>query len=416
MQQLGAKLYFPAVLLFIVSLAFIGTHISARSSQSLLTNLVWLLPVIYLFKFRYRFQPGEILLIVLGALLFISALLSYSLVPEGFDFKAFRHYWLYLLPLGLVPLLHIVHLKKEWLINLLILSGFLTLVVILRDLESDLVRGWSHGRPIPYGILSLSTAMMCVIFYFDRTLSNIQRIALLVASLIALASVIWSQTRGGWLYLVLWISFFAAFWLYKEKSLFKKIGVVSLFLSIFIIAYHAKLTYFIEARVLQATNDIERYIEDNDKRTSVGQRLELWKVSIHALADYPLFGNGGQALVVKRDELTAMGSVDVYRNLKHSHNDILWMAATRGLAGITILLLLYIALVRFYLKKLGSHETKLYAVAGLTSVLGAMVYGLTDIFMSMKITIGYFFILHAFLIRFCEQKISDAENSKLTLK
>ena len=142
-------------------------------------------------------------------------------------------------------------------------------------------------------------------------------------------------------------------------------------------------------------------------KTSTGQRLDLWRVSGEVFIENPVIGGGLQGFIEKRNEMLANKTISVFENLKHSHNDLLWMASTRGIIGVLVLMFVYIGLLRFYWRKFSYDETRMYGAAGLTLVCGAMVYGLTDIFMSLKITIGYFFILNAILIRLSEQELQS---------
>jgi len=395
------------ILFIIAAIALAGSHLDAKPSQSIMTAMVWLLPVIYLFRIKYNFSSGEKLQLVLGCLLFFSALLSFFSYPEGVDLKPFRTFWLYLLPLGLVPVLANLKVTKEWLLTILIISGIFSFAVILKDLNSGGVRGWRHGLPIPYGVISLTTGLLSLIFFFDRSLNRYWRIALISTFLLAFSGTIWSQTRGGWLYFALWASFVASVWLWREASITKKLVALVVVILVATVLLQLRPGEIVQDRIKRAALEVEMYIDGKAAMSSTGQRFDLWRVAGQVFIESPITGSGLQGFISKRDEMLANHTIALFENLKHAHNDLRWMASTRGIVGVLVLMFVYIGLLRFYWRKFSYDETRIYGAAGLTVVCGAMVYGLTDIFMSLKITIGYFFILNAILIRLSEQELQS---------
>jgi len=76
--------------------------------------------------------------------------------------------------------------------------------------------------------------------------------------------------------------------------------------------------------------------------TSIGQRLEQWKLAVHLGLERPWTGWGLQGFAAQKQVMVAQGlahpSVLEYG---HAHNEILDMWAKRGLVGVAVLLLFY---------------------------------------------------------------------------
>lgn len=402
-------------ILFLISVvALLASHLDARPAQSIMTLMVWVLPVIYFFRYSYEFSVGQKCLLLFSLILFLSSVAGSLFVDEFWEGNSFRAYWLYLLPLGLVPIIENVPIKKDWFLNILILCALCSFVVVFKDISSGSIRGARHGLPIPYGTISLSTSLLCLIFAFDKSVHPIKKAFLLMSFILASVGVVWSQTRGAWVYLIIWILVVSFVWFKYEKPIQKKSIVTFIALMItglFVLLPPGK---FVQKRISDAVYELEMYAHDSSAKTSSGQRLDLWFVSFEAFCENPVFGGGTVGFLEKRNELMESGHINIYSTLQHSHNDLLWFAATRGAVGVLALLLVYIGLFLYYLRCLKHPVTSIYGAAGLTIVGGAIVYGITDIYMSVKITIGYFFVINSLIIGLIEKdKLENDKRYKL---
>lgn len=391
------------VLFCIISLALMASHLDAKPAQSIMTAMVWLLPVIYCIRFPRNYGSGALLLMYSSIILFISAFLSYSLSDDIWGTEVFRSYWLYLLPIGVIPVIVTVSITRHWLVNILILCSILSFVVVLKDISSGDVRGNRHGLPIPYGTISLTTALLCLIFSFDDSIFKVKRLILFFSFILAAVGVVWSQTRGAWLYFLIWSVIASFLWFKNERSMKKRVVVLIVIVSSSSLFFLLPAGKLVGERVSGAVNEIEIYLEDNSRRTSSGQRLDLWLVSANSFFENPWVGSGFSGFLEKRDEMIQNQRVHMSEALHHSHNDILWAATTRGLLGVLALIFMYMSLGIYYLRILKDTSLRIYGIAGLTVVGGAVVYGITDIYMSLKITIGYFFIINSLLIGVIEK-------------
>ena len=99
-----------------------------------------------------------------------------------------------------------------------------------------------------------------------------------------------------------------------------------------------------ESRAVQAVHEFERYAENPQQAavTSVGQRLEQWRVAALMIREQPIAGWGVDGLIEKKQALVEQGRAHAsIMEYGHAHNEILDMWAKRGLLGLVLLLLFY---------------------------------------------------------------------------
>ncbi len=384
---------------FLAGMAFAAIHLDAAPAQYQLSYLVWLLPLIILLKPRVQLARPEKLFLLSCVLMFLSTVLSFGMSGDLADPQSIRTYWLYLLPVGLVMTFSQIQISRQWLYSLMIIAAIMSFIVVIKDNLYGGVRGSHHGSPIPFGSVSLLTALLCLIFAMDRSVSKWLRLVLLVSSVIGLVAVIWSGTRGAWLFLVFWACVAFALLLKHGSSVKQKMTVITMVLILVAGVMITPVPDLLKKRVSGAYTEVEQYFSGESVTTSSGQRFELWKVAFNTFTENPLFGAGRFGFLHEKQSMNSEGRVKVIKSLEHAHNDVLWILATRGLLGLTVFAGLFIFLIGFYKNNLRDSRTKLVAYAGLTVCTGTLVYGLTDIFMSLKLTIGYFMIVNALLIR-----------------
>ena len=387
------------IFVFLIGLAFASAHLDASPSQKQLTHLVWLLPLAFIIHPKVQISTDERRFVLFSALMFVSALISFWLAGDVTSFQSLKSYWGYLLPIGLVVTLANIKVTCQGLYGLLILAAVMAFIVVVKDHLYGGVRGAHHGLAIPYGVMSASTGLLCLIFSFDRSVPRWLRAGLAIAFLLGMTAVVWSLTRGAWLFLLLWGVAFVGLGFLKEISLRRKIAAVFVLAAIFVALALSPAYKAIDKRVAQAYQQIEYYMSGKSANTSTGQRFELWKVAINTFAENPVLGAGRSGFLREKQAMNAEKEVKIRSWLEHAHNDVLWILATRGILGLAAFVAFFAFLFNFYRRSLSNPDTRLAAYAGLTVRAGALVYGLTDIFMSLKLTVGYFMILNALLIR-----------------
>ncbi|MDR2244557.1 MAG: O-antigen ligase family protein [Burkholderiales bacterium] len=216
--------------------------------------------------------------------------------------------------------------------------------------------------------------------------------ALTCVSLLALGIVLWTGTRtallcffiGGALLLVL----------SERARKWKVLGAASLLMAVVLVGSYP---YLVKPRLMEAYTDITQYVSGENRATSLGTRFELWRGSVMALKQTPLWGGGYQ----KRSDVLSdaieqhhLDSVALhYGNKVHMHNDLLEELSLRGLIGGALLLLVYSAVAVLGWRA----RPKNLALLG---VLFVYVFsGLTDALFFNRETTMLFIMLLAVLIR-----------------
>ncbi len=390
----------PAVAgLLLMVITFAACHLDAGIAATQLTHSVWVLLFSWMLPLPRRFYTAEFRFVLALVALFFTSLLSAWLAGDFENPTYFRPAFIYLYAIGALGVLSLFTLRKSWLIFGLLFAVSMASLVIVKDFLYGGVRGEHHGLAIPYGIFGLTTGLVCLLFVTDKTLSKLTRMLLFFGAVGGFAACVWSQTRIAWIYGVLWILVALVGWLLGSNfSRNKKI----LFIAVagVILSFSLSQSSIIQSRVSEAVNDVTSYVSGSNKNTSIGQRFELWKVALRAIERSPITGVGESGFVQLRNEMTRSKEVFVRKNLEHAHNEYLWIAATHGVISLAIYLILQIGLLVFYWKNLVYENARILSLAGLTLTSGALFYGMSDIFFSIKISIGYYLIAQMVLIRF----------------
>lgn len=151
-----------------------------------------------------------------------------------------------------------------------------------------------------------------------------------------------SDSRGSWVVIPLLT---AAIWLMAWLNGYKRLATIAAG-SVIMLGLIAAVPAYkkLEQRSAQASQEVAQYLHDPQKYavTSVGQRLEQWRLAIHLIEQRPLTGWGLAGYPVAKQEMVNQGlahpSVMEYG---HAHNEILDMWVKRGLLGLVLLLLFY---------------------------------------------------------------------------
>ena len=159
-----------------------------------------------------------------------------------------------------------------------------------------------------------------------------------------------------------------------------------------------------------AEQEISGYLDDPSKyvQTSIGARLEQWRLSWALGASKPLTGWGEKGYYVGKEQLIAEGKFLPYlREIHHSHNDFLDMWAKRGLVGVLMLLVIYIVPIWIFyptrkrVNSIASSDQSLFTALSLVGVMlpvGYFVFGWTDVFFNLSIGHNFFIFSLIFIL------------------
>ena len=196
------------------------------------------------------------------------------------------------------------------------------------------------------------------------------------------------------------------------KIKYKKYAILfSLILLSLVIA--ASMLPPVKNRIYQAHEEISGYFSDRDKYvgTSVGARIEMWKLAISMGAKKPLTGWGEEGIQDGRFEYVEKSLAHPFiLRYDHAHNEFLQMWASRGVVGILGLLLIYFLPIYLifiaYKKNKGillpsskfNELNLLLLVLGISTYFGYFIFGLSDWFFTFVIGRNfYLFALIAYL-------------------
>ena len=265
-------------------------------------------------------------------------------------------------------------------------------------------RAEGFTNAIRFGNIAMLMGMLSWIFVFVKKFSFAEKIFLFFGGLAGLMASLLSLSRGGWLIiflLPLLVMFFARTAVARKKMYLG--GVVSLVAVVFLLS----AVPVAQQRFAQAHSEVVGYFSDPQKyaMTSVGARLEQWRLSWNLGWEKPLTGWGVKSVEIGRQEYMARGDAHEFmQNINHTHNEFLEMWATRGALGVLALLIFYgLPIFIFWptnkkINMFSSDNQSMYiglSVSGLMLTFSYFVFGLTDVFFNLAI--GHNFIIFTFV-------------------
>lgn len=247
-------------------------------------------------------------------------------------------------------------------------------------------RAGGHTYVIQFGNISMLSAILCAAglgWAFQ------QRRATAWAALLALGIVggvlgsLFSGTRGGWVGIpvVLWV-------LYRgygrDLSLRWRGGALLAVLVVGVLAFAVPQTG-VQERVAEAFEDIERYVNQESRTSSLGARFEMWKGASQLIVEKPLLGWGENGYQLGMQQLADEGVIDPFiPNYDHAHNEFIDATAKRGVLGLVVLLALYLVPMRLFARHMTTPDLHLraFAIAGVLLPVAYFDFGLSQVFLA----------------------------------
>ena len=206
------------------------------------------------------------------------------------------------------------------------------------------------------------------------------RIIGLTGTIITLAALIATGTRGGWIAgaaLVACTVIIAVFVRQNRRTLLIGLGVLVLAG----ISAGVMLRAPISSRVSEARAEISAALNDGDYTTSTGARIAMAGWAVQAFADRPIrgVGAGGYQPWVE-DHLQASGIDPAERSVHaHAHNAILHIAATTGLVGLGLAAAIIICAFWNAFSHLSRRTIGTYAAGPAFALLGLLLVSAFDV-------------------------------------
>lgn len=246
------------------------------------------------------------------------------------------------------------------------------------------LRAGGHTHPIQFGNIALLLGVLClvrsmVVFEWSRF-----NALLWIGFVSGLAASVWSQTRGGWLAVVLifvWILANAT----KHWAPIKR-GAAAVVMFVFLAVPTLQPDGVVQSRIAVAVTEFNAYFETGQQDTSVGARLAMWTLGVQGVVQAPWFGQGNKGWLQTRDAALADGRLSQFSaEFTHLHNEYLNLAFKRGMVGLAFYLaMLLVPMLVFFKPYLqdGRPNVRALAMAGMVIPMMFMDFGLTQTFLS----------------------------------
>ena len=209
------------------------------------------------------------------------------------------------------------------------------LIALYQTLVQALPRATGYTNAIQYGNLSLLLGLMCaavLLAHWGRWHAG-QRLGWVVALLLGCLGSLLSESRGGWLALVLVLPVGA--WLLRRRSqrrlVLRSAAAVALVLAALLAFKGAEL----QQRLDKGYSEALSYQHNGDASTSVGHRLEHWRMAWDMAQQRPWLGWGRSGYEQEKARRVAAGLVQAsVLQYHHAHNELLDLLVKHGLLGI----------------------------------------------------------------------------------
>jgi len=288
-------------------------------------------------------------------------------------------------------------------------------IAIWQKLIEGMGRATGFAQTIQFGNASMLFGLMCgagLIWAVQPHRPAGRRIALVLVLVLGamggITASFLSGSRGAWLALgpALLIGGWAAWQLGRARLYLMTVPVA---LAVLVAGVYLHPATGVEHRVTSAVDQLERYFEDDQRASSVGYRLEMWRGTAQLFAERPLTGWGELGYI---ERLRALGEAGVIHptasRYTHAHNEWMNTLAKKGLLGGVILLGLYLVPTVWFLRsgagaaRQRSGDTVApslaLATAGLLFTLGFMATGLTQVNFNHNIGAMLFAFMTAVLV------------------
>ncbi len=288
-----------------------------------------------------------------------------------------------------------------------------------------LERPWTNlhdsSNAIQLGNLCGLFGLMCwlqVLVYWERW-RWARRAAVLLCGVLGLTGSLLSQTRGGWLALMLCAPLLL--WLLARQLSWRRAGGGALLLAAMLLPLGWHLSGTLEQRLHWAIDETLGYQRSSEADSSVGHRLDHWQLAWRMGTNRPLGGWGEAGYRAEKARLVAAGEAQpAVLGYGHAHNELLDQFAKRGLIGVGGLLMLYgVPLVLFWPRRPRSHrgdpallDRVCLRLMGVSVPLAFMGFGLTQVFFAhyngVVIYLALVVLLFSALHGLAGQRIIDA--------
>jgi O-antigen ligase len=255
--------------------------------------------------------------------------------------------------------------------------------------------------PITYGNYALVLGFMCLfslnLLRKDSRATAILKIAGFAAGIaLSLAS----QTRSGWVagcvLFALWLVIHGAPLKPLQRLALASAGIASaIFFYLFV--------DFVSPRVDDALYSVAAWFNGENRDTSIGFRLSMWRIALVLFSNSPLYGYGDVGyihLLQTHPDIIALAS-PVMRTTMYTgpHNDLLAAMLQSGVFGLVSVLSLFLAPGYIFLKRIAAPDPAVRAASllGLCLVTGLFFCSFGEQVFYLKFTSSFYGMMIAAL-------------------
>lgn len=256
------------------------------------------------------------------------------------------------------------------------------------------------SNPIHYGNVSmlLGILALCGLDWARLQAHRYAWSGLLLAGCLAgiVGSVI-SGSRGGWLALPVCLIIMA---IHHAKNHGRRHLTVTLSLLFVLVGLAYAIPHSpVQQRVATVISELQKYKNDGDVSTSVGQRLVMWDTATELVKEHLWLGMGRTGYLQQKKVMLAEGKISkLVSDYTNAHSDYLDVLVKRGITGVLALLaLLLLPLILFArTSHRGPVGARPFALAGMLLCTCYMIFGLTT--SSLTLNIGIIMLVFPMVI------------------
>ncbi len=402
--MLSAKVV-PATKVFIITcitLLFWLLHTNQSSSQSAATLLLLFAPFSLFFIKDSQIIKHKSLILTFSLIIFFAVFNFLILTQHEFNKQALASYralffWL-LFPIASV-LIWKAKPSKQWIFIVFSLAAIFSLSPVIRDYINGIHRGASSGHPIFWGNIALCSGVIAFALRTSIPGKSWTNYLGYIALVCGITASIWSQTRGGWISIP--VSFLLLIALRSITKLQATCAIV-------IIIIAASSIDTIKNRIAYTFQFSNIFTEEIKLGNSTQVRLDMWQAAFEIFKQKPFFGNGFNYYQKGAQELVSKGEAKAWvSQFEKPHNEYFNTLVSSGIVGLLTLGSIIFSIM-FILYKFPKNSP--FKLAGYLLVTQFLVFSISEVFFSTKLTIVYFCIASALIIY---SGLIDSEDSKL---
>ncbi len=204
------------------------------------------------------------------------------------------------------------------------------------------------------------------------------RIAGAVSLLLIMLNIVLVQTRSVWMATLVFIFVSGALWIWVEirnrhphkKRLLKRMVMVTGLAAVLFVASLIAVQQSGAGALLK--NRMASVFNSNSRNNQ--SRLKIWNATLQMINDRPLTGVGAGNWKIDVIHYYTLEFGSFYKNWRRPHNDMLWVAAEKGIIGLLFYLTVFLLIIFYGFKTIFNTPEKEKRIAALLVTSGVTGY------------------------------------------